>query len=192
MRATSRLFATVKSASKYLEPYTPTGLTGLSTHPSPRPALIYTYRQTLLKLKAIPKTSVYRQSVEAITKQRLEIVEAVKPEGYDQYLERVRKQIDANPAAYQKLTHDDGTLKSEKEHVEPIENWDGQVTRQDANPEGSNSKIQAERKAARIQKEAEVVDREAEEGRRPDVEDLEVEPPLTRDQYVIPVFVVEG
>ncbi|EXJ90283.1 hypothetical protein A1O1_03382 [Capronia coronata CBS 617.96] len=182
MRATSRLFATVKSASKYLEPYTPTGLTGLSTHPSPRPALIYTYRETLKKLKALPKTSVYRQAVEALTKQRLEIVEAVKPEGYEQYLERVRKQIDANPAAYSRLMHDDGTLTSEKAHIEPVDNWDGVITRADAFPEGSNNQIQAERKAAAIQKEAKVVDKEAEEGRAPEVEDLEVEPPLTKDQ----------
>ncbi|EHY58934.1 hypothetical protein HRR83_001805 [Exophiala dermatitidis] len=182
MRATSRLFATVKSASKYLEPHTPTGLTGLSTHPSPRPALIYTYRETLKRLKALPKTSVYRQATEALTKQRLEVVEAVKPEGYEQWMERVRKQIDANPAAYSKLMHDDGTLTSEKLHVDKVDVWDGQVSRQDSLPEGSNSKIQAERKAAAIRKEVEVVDKEDKEGRVPEVEDLEVEPPLTRAQ----------
>ncbi|EXJ80720.1 hypothetical protein A1O3_07004 [Capronia epimyces CBS 606.96] len=182
MRATSRLFATVKPASKFLEPYTPTGLTGLLTHPSPRPALIYTYRETLKKLQAFPTSSVYRQSVEALTKQRLEIVEATKPEGYEQWLERVRKQIDANPAAYGKLTHADGTLSSEKAHVEPIDNWDGVVKRGDALPEGSNTQVQAEKKAAIIHKEVQSVDREAEEGRLPSVEDLEVEPPLTKDQ----------
>lgn len=182
MRATARLFASVKPASKFLEPYTPTGLTGLLTHPSPRPALIYTYRTTLQKLKALPKSSVYRQSVEALTKQRLEVVEATKPEGYEQWLERVRKQIDANPAAYRKLMHDDGTLTSQKAHVEPVDNWDGVVTRSDVLPEGPNSPIQAERKAAAIQKEAQVVDKEADEGRLPEVEDLEAEPPLSRDQ----------
>lgn len=172
----------MKSASKYLEPHTPTGLTGLSTHPSPRPALIYTYRETLKRLKALPKTSVYRQATEALTKQRLEVVEAVKPEGYEQWMERVRKQIDANPAAYSKLMHDDGTLTSEKLHVDKVDVWDGQVSRQDSLPEGSNSKIQAERKAAAIRKEVEVVDKEDKEGRVPEVEDLEVEPPLTRAQ----------
>lgn len=178
----------MKSASKYLEPHTPTGLTGLSTHPSPRPALIYTYRETLKRLKALPKTSVYRQATEALTKQRLEVVEAVKPEGYEQWMERVRKQIDANPAAYSKLMHDDGTLTSEKLHVDKVDVWDGQVSRQDSLPEGSNSKIQAERKAAAIRKEVEVVDKEDKEGRVPEVEDLEVEPPLTRAQYVDKIF----
>jgi hypothetical protein len=182
MRSTLRLFASVRSASKYLDPNVPTGLTGLSTHPSPRPALIYTYRETLSKLSQIPKSSVYRQSTEALTKQRLAVVEATKPEGYEQYLERVRKQIAANPAAYNKFVKDDGTLTSEKLHVEAVDVWDGDVTRQDALQEGPNSMAQAERKATAVAAEAQKVDREAETGVPPAVEDLEVEPPLTRDQ----------
>lgn len=184
MRPTSRLFATVKSAKKFLEPNTPTGLTGLTTHPSPRPALIYTYRQTLKKLEQIPKSSVYRQSVEALTKQRLEIVEAQRPEGYEKWLERVRKQIEANPAAYGNLLNADGSLGSEKAHVTSVDNWDGLITRQDALQEGTNSLAEAERKAKSVIAEAQVVDKEAAEGKLPTVEDLEVEPPLTTEQYV--------
>lgn len=54
-----------------------TGLTGLYTHPNPRPALISLYNHTLKVLeKKYPQESVYRQSVEALTKNRLAIVEA--------------------------------------------------------------------------------------------------------------------
>ncbi|KAK5467310.1 hypothetical protein LTS15_000282 [Exophiala xenobiotica] len=182
MRSTSRLLATVKSATKFLEPNTPTGLTGLPTHPAPRPALIWTYRETLKKLGQIPKSSVYRQSTEALTKQRLEIVEAQKPEGYDQWLERVRKQIAANPAAYNRFLNEDGSLGSEKAHVEPVDVWDGMITRDDKIQEGTNSPAEAERKARYIAAEVQTVDREAAEGKLPTVEDLEVEPPLTREQ----------
>ncbi|CAN3375230.1 hypothetical protein DIURU_001068 [Diutina rugosa] len=62
----------VKSASGY-----PTGLTGLYQHPNPRPALIALYNHTLDFLKTeFPSNSVYRQSVEALTKNRLQIVES--------------------------------------------------------------------------------------------------------------------
>ncbi|OCT51363.1 NADH-ubiquinone oxidoreductase [Cladophialophora carrionii] len=182
MRATSRLLATVKSASKYLEPNTPTGLTGLTTHPSPRPALVWTYRQTLKKLEQIPRNSVYRQSVEALTKHRLEIVESTKPEGYEQWLERVKKQIEASPKAYSQLLNEEGSLASEKPHVEHIDNWDGQITRADAHPEGTNDMAQAERKTRAVEAEVRAKNVEEKEGIQPTVEDLEVEPPLTREQ----------
>lgn len=62
----------VKAASGY-----PTGLTGLYQHPNPRPALIALYNHTLDFLKTeFPANSVYRQSVEALTKNRLQIVES--------------------------------------------------------------------------------------------------------------------
>ncbi|KAG7664883.1 uncharacterized protein J8A68_001576 [[Candida] subhashii] len=54
----------------------PTGLTGLYQHPNPRPVLIELYNQTLDFVgKNFPKESVYRQSVEALTKNRLKAVE---------------------------------------------------------------------------------------------------------------------
>jgi NADH dehydrogenase (ubiquinone) 1 alpha subcomplex subunit 5 len=53
---------------------TTTGLTGLSVHPDPLPALTSTYEQTLTALSAIPPSSVYRQGVEALTKRKLSIV----------------------------------------------------------------------------------------------------------------------
>jgi NADH dehydrogenase (ubiquinone) 1 alpha subcomplex subunit 5 len=54
---------------------TTTGLTGLSVHPDPLPALTRTYEQTLSALAAIPPASVYRQGVEALTKHKLSLVQ---------------------------------------------------------------------------------------------------------------------
>lgn len=54
----------------------PTGLTGIYQHPNPRPALISLYNHTLSTLNTkFPSSSIYRQSVEALTKNRLKIVE---------------------------------------------------------------------------------------------------------------------
>ncbi|KAL2267491.1 hypothetical protein VTJ83DRAFT_4768 [Remersonia thermophila] len=98
MRATFRLFAAVRpAAARYLEPGTPTGLTGLYTHPSPRSALLYLYKTTLEKLQGVPEHSVYRQSVEAVTKHRLSLVEGVVPAGYDEWAERARKLLEQHP-----------------------------------------------------------------------------------------------
>ncbi|ODV67781.1 NADH-ubiquinone oxidoreductase [Hyphopichia burtonii NRRL Y-1933] len=61
----------VRAASGY-----PTGLTGLYQHPNPRPALISLYNHTLKVLnQKYPQQSVYRQSVEALTRNRLNVVE---------------------------------------------------------------------------------------------------------------------
>ena len=183
MRSSARLFATVKSASKYLEPNTPTGLTGLLTHPAPRAALVYNYRTTLSKLTQLPTSSVYRQSTEALTKQRLKIVEETIPEGFDAYLERVKKQIDASPAAYGKLKGSDGSFSyAALAENRPIP-WDGGVNRQNAQSEGVNNLSAAEKKVAAAQKEIDAQDRAVKEGELPTVDDLETEPPLTAEQY---------
>lgn len=84
MRPTFRLFAN-PSASRYLTPGQPTGLTGLLTHPSPRANLVVLYTATLSKLRAFPAHSSYRAATEALTKYRLSIVEAVKPQGWDEW-----------------------------------------------------------------------------------------------------------
>ncbi|CAK7902206.1 hypothetical protein CAAN1_28S00606 [[Candida] anglica] len=55
----------------------PTGLTGIFQHPNPRPALIALYSHTLTLLDTkFPKESIYKQSVEALTKNRLAVVQA--------------------------------------------------------------------------------------------------------------------
>ena len=92
MRATRSLLATiVKGKGTHLHANTPTGLTGLFTHPSPRPHLIYLYNQTLARLFQFPEESVYRQSTEALTKHRLAIIEAATPAGLSEWQQRITK-----------------------------------------------------------------------------------------------------
>lgn len=55
-----------------------TGLFGLAVHPNPRSHLIGTYRKTLEALTQIPPTAVYRQATEALTRNRLSIVETTE------------------------------------------------------------------------------------------------------------------
>ncbi|KAI0175795.1 ETC complex I subunit conserved region-domain-containing protein [Hypoxylon sp. FL1284] len=96
MRVTSRLFAAVTPA-RYLTAGSPTGLTGLRTHGSPRSTLLYLYTRTLEKLQTIPESSLYRQSVEALTQHRMSIVEAATPPGYAEWAVRARQIAQANP-----------------------------------------------------------------------------------------------
>lgn len=97
-RTLTRLAAVGKAGdaaagARYLEPGWPTGLTGLTTHPAPRATLLYLYAKTLDKLKAVPETSLYRQSVEAVTKHRMSIVRSVVPPGYPEWLEKTKSQL---------------------------------------------------------------------------------------------------
>ena len=85
MRATLRLL------TARLPPFTPTGITGVLTHPHPRPTLIAVYNQTLQTLAQLPANSVYRQSAENLTKARLDIVKAVKPDGYAGFQEALKE-----------------------------------------------------------------------------------------------------
>ncbi|KAE8151273.1 ETC complex I subunit conserved region-domain-containing protein [Aspergillus avenaceus] len=130
MRSTFRLLANVKSA-RYLEPFAPTGITGLVTHPSPRSTLIYLYTNTLQKLKAFPESSVYRQSTEALTRQRLQIVEATKPPGYEAWLERVKKAVGTEPERFASLLRADGTYaaaqRDDGSDNPRGEEWDGEA-----------------------------------------------------------------
>ncbi|KAL7628955.1 hypothetical protein AAE478_000473 [Parahypoxylon ruwenzoriense] len=99
MRRTLRLLAAVKPA-RYLEAGTPTGLTGLYTHNSPRSTLLYLYSRTLEQLQRFPESSLYRQSVEALTKHRMAIVEAAEPPGYEAWAARARKIAEENPEQF--------------------------------------------------------------------------------------------
>ncbi|KAL8800802.1 MAG: hypothetical protein Q9182_004910 [Xanthomendoza sp. 2 TL-2023] len=103
MKSTSRLLATVKS-ERFLTPGNPTGLTGLLTHPAPRSQLLYLYSSTLDKLSKIPEYSVYRQSAEAITKQRLNVIQNTKPPGYEEWVQRAKQKIHDNPNVFGKDT----------------------------------------------------------------------------------------
>jgi len=52
-----------------------TGLTGLAVHPNPLPELTKAYESTLNVLSTIPETSVYRQGVEALTRNKLRVIQ---------------------------------------------------------------------------------------------------------------------
>ncbi|KAI1909808.1 hypothetical protein LOZ53_002845 [Ophidiomyces ophidiicola] len=127
MRATLRLLANVKPG-RYLEPFAPTGLTGLATHPNPRPTLIYLYQSTLERLKDIPESSVYRKSTEALTRHRLNIVESVKPPGFGSWLERVKAAVAENPDGYKSALRPDGTYAAYQQKEKPKEDlsWSGE------------------------------------------------------------------
>lgn len=175
MRGTLRLLAKVQPG-KFLETNVPTGLTGILTHPQPRSTLIYTYNRILDKLQAMPESSVYRQSTEAITKSRLKIVQDTKPAGYDEWLARVKAVVDENPAAYKHVMQKDGSIAFSESFTTDSEVWDGEP--REALPEGAYSEEAANLKAQAVKAEDE---RQAvPETPRPS--DLEREPPLDADQ----------
>ncbi|KAI7869463.1 ETC complex I subunit conserved region-domain-containing protein [Spinellus fusiger] len=55
-----------------------TGIAGIPVHPHPRPHLIQIYTITLEALARLPPTAVYRQSTEALTQQRLSVVQSTE------------------------------------------------------------------------------------------------------------------
>ncbi len=178
MRGTLRLLAKVQP-SKLLEVGAPTGLTGILTHPQPRPALIHTYNQILDKLKTLPESSVYRQSTETITKSRLKIIEDTKPVGYEGWVSRIRAQIEQNPDAYSHVMQKDGSIAYTEPPQNTSEVWDGAV--REALSEGpSTTEEEANMKIRAIKAEEERL--EVEQSPRPS--ELEKEPPLDADQYV--------
>jgi ETC complex I subunit conserved region len=177
MRGTLRLLAKVQPA-KFLEVNAPTGLTGILTHPQPRSTLIYTYNQILNKLKAIPESSVYRQSTEAITKSRLKIIEDTKPVGYEEWLSRVKAEVEKNPAAYSHVIQKDGSIAFSEPFKTESEIWDGEA--REPLPEGPSLESVANLKGLALKAEEERLD--VEEPPRPSL--LELEPPLDADQYV--------
>ncbi|KAF2877487.1 ETC complex I subunit conserved region-domain-containing protein [Massariosphaeria phaeospora] len=141
MRAATRLLASVKPG-QYLEIGSPTGLTGLRTHPTPRSTLLYLYNSTLDKLKQIPESSVYRQSTEALTRHRMKIIEEVKPEGWDAWMEKVQMQVADNPDAF-KIKKTSGGVSVVPPRYQSIDarkkaaEWDGE--KHGSFPEGIRS-----------------------------------------------------
>ena len=91
---------TLRALARYLEPGTPTGLTGLWTHATPRSTLLFLYGSTLHKLQSLPATSLYRQSVEAVTKHRLSLVEQYTPPGYEAWAAKARELVRSNPEQF--------------------------------------------------------------------------------------------
>ena len=187
MRGTSRLLASLKA--RYLEPGTPTGLTGLFTHTAPRSTLIYLYSSTLDKLKQLPESSVYRQSTEALTKHRLNIVSSIVPEGYEEWSAKAKKIVAEHPEVFNTpeggVDYDGGrhlkeikggktfvTSRIDKEYDDYYEEWDGET---DTGPALEGTRSTEERKGQKIL------------GlKRPGEDEKQVkwepEPPLTADQ----------
>jgi NADH dehydrogenase (ubiquinone) 1 alpha subcomplex subunit 5 len=190
MRRTFRQLAAVKPG-RYLEAGSPTGLTGLFTHPAPRSTLIYLYSSTLDKLKQFPESSLYRQSTEALTKHRMSIVSAVEPAGYKEWAEKAKKIIAEHPEVFNTpsggVDHDGGrhlrevmdgkafvTTKVEKVVDDTIEEWDGE---ENLGPELEGTRTTAERKGQSVL------------GMERPGEDIKTitwdpEPSLTAEQYV--------
>lgn len=186
MRAAARLLAIVKPV-RYLEPGNPTGLTGLTTHPTPRSTLLYLYTSTLDKLKQIPETSVYRQSTEALTKHRLSIVEKVKPEGWDTWHERVTKRIEERASVLEKqglgIRHQAGkynfvTIRPQDDVDERVEEWDGEAVEELL--EGPDRTAEQAREQPKALGEGKLSDANAID----DAMKIELEPRLSLAQYV--------
>lgn len=192
MRTTLGLLANVRLA-RYLEPGTPTGLTGLWTHNNPRSTLVYIYSNTLEKLKSFPESSLYRQSVESLTRHRLAIVEAITPPGYDAWKLETKElsrivmnnpegfhiasgRLDGSQAKILELgsktfvvrkQHEDGDIR--------LEEWDGEA---DEGPGSEGLRSEDERANLRVLAE------------RKDLREASPlhwieEPQLTADQYVL-------
>ena len=173
MKSTLRLLAAVKPG-RFLEAGNPTGLTGLFTHPSPRSTLLYLYGATLDKLKAFPDHSVYRQSTEALTKHRMNIIQSIKPEGYDEWAKKAAEKLEKYPEAFQP----GGNL------VRRSANGQDFVSVEDKDPEDEEW-APSEGTRTREEKAAEFA--LLRKGRRKDYSKIvnwEPEPPLDASQYV--------
>ncbi|KAK3688148.1 ETC complex I subunit conserved region-domain-containing protein [Podospora appendiculata] len=187
MRRTFRQLASVKPA-RYLEAGTPTGLTGLRTHISPRSTLLYLYSSTLEKIQAAPAHSLYRQSVEAVTKHRMALVEAVVPPGHAEWAERTRATLAAHPEQFKLVSSEtvDGAaaIRVERDgrafvvrHVpkpkdERVTEWDGEID-EGAELEGTRS-LEEKADLKLLSERSELI---GEEGVK-----WEAEPQLTADQ----------
>ncbi|KAK5138204.1 hypothetical protein LTR08_004900 [Meristemomyces frigidus] len=181
MKAATRLFASVAKGAQYLEPGTPTGLTGLLTHAAPRTALLFTYTSTLEKLKQFPESSVYRQSTEALTRHRMAIMESVKPAGLEEWQARVSKTIDEYPEAFRKVPVSTGSGKTEYNVVWKASTLTGMATDEwdDEAPskpmlEGARSRAEQERQMKQLLRDP-VAEHQA-------VPRIEPEPPLSAEQ----------
>ncbi|KAI9106129.1 ETC complex I subunit conserved region-domain-containing protein [Phlyctochytrium arcticum] len=70
-----RIFRPLLQATKLKQT---TGLYGLPVHPNPRPHLLSLYHRIINTVERLPSSSGYRQSVVALTKQRLAVVEGTE------------------------------------------------------------------------------------------------------------------
>lgn len=176
MKPSLRLFANIKPTGHYLRPYAPTGLTGLRNHPSPRSSLIFLYQSTLHKLKDFPESSIYRKSTEALTKHRLNIVQATKPPGFEEWNQKLQAAIKKDPERFKNALQPGGFYAAQVEdnftHPDDRE-WDGE----EHQPQEEGAALSEEEVMKRFKtlSEEKVVK---------DVPQWEPEPPLLAEQYV--------
>lgn len=183
MRAARQLLATLaRGEGSYLTPRQPTGLTGVLTHPSPRPHLIYIYNETLRALAGLPEHSAYRQATEALTKHRLSIIEGTVPDGLNEWRARMSASIDQHQGWVRRLAQEMASGRGylpqrvEEKDERNVE-WDGDVGVQRAEgPRSQDPDSPASDQAREFGGGLEV----GEQGKQNVV--LEDEPPLTADQ----------
>lgn len=72
-----------------------TGIAGIDVHPQPLSALHKAYNSTLKMLESMPPAAVYRQSAEAITRERLAVVQRAHEQATEADIEAVEREIDA-------------------------------------------------------------------------------------------------
>lgn len=70
------LFVFIRRSIKLTMIKSTTGWAGLPVHPQPRQALLSAYQKTLDLVQQMPAESIYRQSVERFSKERMAIVES--------------------------------------------------------------------------------------------------------------------
>lgn len=87
--------ATVAASSHIPRTKTSLPIVGLAVHQAPFPSLLHTYQSTLTLLQQIPASAVYRQSVEAITKERADVVRSLGGKGSEDEIEAVEHKIGA-------------------------------------------------------------------------------------------------
>lgn len=133
---------------------------------------------------------MYRQSTEALTKHRLQIIESVKPEGYEAWEHRIQEQVKQNPEAFNTASAMVHELSDKRKFVsaslpqevdEREEEWDGEPV-QEPQQEGIRSQHERRHQAAEVGANDEA-------GGLQDVKyELEPEPPLSTQQYVAPNY----
>lgn len=92
-----RLFAGHSTAASVVTPIvrtkTSTTITGLPIHPCPFPYLTSVYHSTLSLLSTIPPGALYRQSVESITQERLDLIERFGLNGTEEGIRSVEEKV---------------------------------------------------------------------------------------------------
>ncbi|PHH81104.1 hypothetical protein CDD80_2089 [Ophiocordyceps camponoti-rufipedis] len=167
------MWQTISRLGPRLEAGLPTGLTGLWTRGTPRSTLLSLYNITLSKLQSIPETSVYRQSVEALTRHRMGLVEQIKPTGHEQWANRARDEAKEKTQKYRV-----GSVSADGREAR-LTGRDGQVTNDHGGWHGQRNVEEAELEGIEA---AEL--RLAERGliNDDDARELEDEPQLTAEQ----------